>query len=405
MIGITTDGIVCGRLGRRLPEAERWDQTGWQDLKGVPWDLRPTGVPALEIDHLATIIWQMTKRKENCQGMGPKNPRRNSQEMGPRTFEGEEHTQPQGDKRAWTGHVWVSRSSFWTKAIGEKETVALKLKQSAKETVEVAKEVEVKPKKKPKAGEAATLERQAVVGRGCEQQRSSSTGGRKGTSRGKRGSMLWLAPFRKGGRPQSKEEWRISTCLEHFQWMWRWLTRMVFCPAAKRSKQITRSWKNEFGSIRSPARLELSLWIQTLTISCTMSVSLQFERSPVCTWILPARCLRWNVWTHTRSSKLHVRMCKKSGSRWMSLLTWQPVSEFRHLDSSTTTNGQNHGPVWKTQSFLLGGICTVFLWQDYCGKGNVRKSYWKMAGRKFQIGNVSLFIVKKDYSYLCMWMT
>ena len=28
-----------------------------------------------------------------------------------------------------------------------------------------------------------------------------------------------------------------------------------------------------------------------------------------------------------------------------------------------------------------------------------------MDGRKFQIGNVSLFIVRKDYSYLCMWMT
>ena len=27
------------------------------------------------------------------------------------------------------------------------------------------------------------------------------------------------------------------------------------------------------------------------------------------------------------------------------------------------------------------------------------------AGRKFQIGNVSLYIVKKDYSHLCMWMT
>ena len=39
------------------------------------------------------------------------------------------------------------------------------------------------------------------------------------------------------------------------------------------------------------------------------------------------------------------------------------------------TNGQNHGPVWKTQSFLLKGICTVILWQDYCGKGNLRKSY------------------------------
>ena len=28
-----------------------------------------------------------------------------------------------------------------------------------------------------------------------------------------------------------------------------------------------------------------------------------------------------------------------------------------------------------------------------------------MDGRKFQIGNVSLFIVKKDSSYLSMWMT
>ena len=25
MMGTTADGIVCGRLGRRLPEAERWD--------------------------------------------------------------------------------------------------------------------------------------------------------------------------------------------------------------------------------------------------------------------------------------------------------------------------------------------------------------------------------------------
>ena len=47
----------------------------------------------------------------------------------------------------------------------------------------------------------------------------------------------------------------------------------------------------------------------------------------------------------------------------------------RHIDSSTTTNGQNHGPVWKTQSFLLNEICTVILWQDCCGKGNLRKSY------------------------------
>ena len=50
MIGITTDGLFCGRLGRRLPQPERWDQTGWQDLKGVPCDLRPTSVPELEVD-------------------------------------------------------------------------------------------------------------------------------------------------------------------------------------------------------------------------------------------------------------------------------------------------------------------------------------------------------------------
>ena len=34
------------------------------------------------------------------------------------------------------------------------------------------------------------------------------------------------------------------------------------------------------------------------------------------------------------------------------------------------TNGPNHGPVWKTQLFLLSEICTVILWQDYCGNGN-----------------------------------
>ena len=38
-------------------------------------------------------------------------------------------------------------------------------------------------------------------------------------------------------------------------------------------------------------------------------------------------------------------------------------------------NGQNHGPVWKIQSFLLSGICTVILWQDRYGKGNLRKSF------------------------------
>ena len=88
------------------------------------------------------------------------------------------------------------------------------------------------------------------------------------------------------------------------------------------------------------------------------------------------------------------------------LLKIPKIGVSRHLDSSTTTQmATSHGPVLKTQLFLLNGICTVILWQDCYGKGNSRKSYWNMAGRKFQIGNVSLYMVKKDYSYLCMWMT
>ena len=39
------------------------------------------------------------------------------------------------------------------------------------------------------------------------------------------------------------------------------------------------------------------------------------------------------------------------------------------------TNDLNHGPIWKTQSFLSKRNYTVILWQEYCGKGNLRKSY------------------------------
>ena len=83
------------------------------------------------------------------------------------------------------------------------------------------------------------------------------------------------------------------------------------------------------------------------------------------------------------------------------------------------TNGQNHGPVRKTQSFLSKGICAVIFWQDYFGKGNSRKSYWNMAGRKgpnlrmsirlehglesFKIENVYWSYEQEDCSYQCMW--
>ena len=61
------------------------------------------------------------------------------------------------------------------------------------------------------------------------------------------------------------------------------------------------------------------------------------------------------------------------------------------------TNGLNHGPVWKIQSFLLIKICMVILWQDYYGKGNLRKSYCSTVGQRFPIGNACSYTVKKIF--------
>ena len=69
------------------------------------------------------------------------------------------------------------------------------------------------------------------------------------------------------------------------------------------------------------------------------------------------------------------------------------------------TNGLNHGPVSKTQLFLLSGICMVTFWQDYYGKGNLRKSYCSTVGKRFPIGNAYSYTVKKGDSSPCMWMT
>ena len=90
--------------------------------------------------------------------------------------------------------------------------------------------------------------------------------------------------------------------------------------------------------------------------------------------------------------KMH-RRCWKSQS--------QNVPTFGYVCQNTI--GRNHGPVWKIQSFLLSEICTVILWQDCNGKGNLRNSYWSTVGIKFQIGNVSSLTENKDYSYRCMW--
>ena len=65
------------------------------------------------------------------------------------------------------------------------------------------------------------------------------------------------------------------------------------------------------------------------------------------------------------------------------------------------TSGQNHGPVWKTQSFLLSEICMVILWQDCYGKGNLRKSFWVRLGENSKLG-MSLCASWKRIILICV---
>ena len=144
-----------------------------------------------------------------------------------------------------------------------------------------------------------------------------------------------------------------------------------------------------------------------------------------CKWFWILCSIHWTSVTSTRndSSKshgYHIQTAKvRRTSSWCSISLYpgkngrcsKIIWNFPNRNVQTfgfvyhDTNGQNHGPVWKIQSFLLSETCTVILWQECYGKGNLRKSYWITVGRKFQIGNDCSYTVKKDYSYLCMWMT
>ena len=99
---------------------------------------------------------------------------------------------------------------------------------------------------------------------------------------------------------------------------------------------------------------------------------------------------------------LFLRSNWKMHQRYLKIQS-QNVQIFGYVYQSTKS--QNHGPVWKTQSFFSKGICTVILWQDYYGKGNLRKFHWNTVGKKFSTGNVYLSTDQEDYSYPCMWTT
>ena len=78
------------------------------------------------------------------------------------------------------------------------------------------------------------------------------------------------------------------------------------------------------------------------------------------------------------------------------------------------TNGQNHGPVSKTQLFLLNGICARLLWERQFEKillqyGWEKVSNWECFFVHRQKGFFSSVYVdehrEKRSSSLCMWMT
>ena len=94
-------------------------------------------------------------------------------------------------------------------------------------------------------------------------------------------------------------------------------------------------------------------------------------------------------------------------SKWKMLQNYGKISD-RNVQTFGFvyhTNGQNHGPVWKMQLFLLSEICMVILWQDCYGKGNLRKSYWSTGWEKVSKWECLFVHCETVYSYLCMWMT
>ena len=79
--------------------------------------------------------------------------------------------------------------------------------------------------------------------------------------------------------------------------------------------------------------------------------------------------------------------------RCLNVIENSKVRMSRYLDTSTEA---------QTQSFLSKGICTVVLWQDYCGKDNLRKFFWNTLGKKFLIWEC-LFVNRARGQFLSVY--
>ena len=56
------------------------------------------------------------------------------------------------------------------------------------------------------------------------------------------------------------------------------------------------------------------------------------------------------------------------------------------IPMSECPDGRSLGPIWKSQLFLLSGICMVICYQDCCGNGNLKKYYLNLDEKSAELG-------------------
>ena len=84
----------------------------------------------------------------------------------------------------------------------------------------------------------------------------------------------------------------------------------------------------------------------------------------------------------------------KGGRSWVRLeRTGEPVR------SPKITSENIEDPVVPVERNLYGHHLLAS-----CGKENLRKFNWNLAGKKYPIGSASLFTENKDYSYRYTWI-
>ena len=138
-----------------------------------------------------------------------------------------------------------------------------------------------------------------------------------------------------------------------------------------------RSWNINIKSTKAGSYSEVTLWKMIwVRMQCSLNKDHQHRKwQPPKSWISSPDCQ-----VAMDKQQMHYPLIPKW--KWKMLTNCSKIPSlnvqiFGYVYRST--NGPNHGPVWKTQSFLSKRICTVIFWQDCYG----RKLYWNTVGKKF----------------------